>query len=649
MKLSIVTLNYNSSGHTIELLRSLAIQTDKEFDVFVLDNASQNVDELEHFVTDTGFNFIQNGANLGFAGGSDPGIKKAFEKGADWVLILNPDTQVGPDFISELKKNIAGKSGLIGLPLNEGMRTVYGGRISWLKPTLEHFEKPDGNAYVIGGALCVSKEAYEKIGPLNEKYFLYFEDAEYSLKARLAGLKVEYLKEPIIRHQVSAVTSKLGSPLLLRYHFRNALYFNRQNGPWWTKVLIWPWSWYLLAKEAFKILIGHEPDISEAIISGVKDFYDGRMGRIESPKIKKIRIGIECESIEGKNHQWGIGRIIMNLLKEISERPELAEKYQFVLYFKDRVPDFSFLSSPIFLKKTVPVPFFSGRLFPFYYYLFLPIKIWSESLDLMFWPNYMLPLIASGKNFVILTEDVYYEAHGKLPLRYRLAYSIFGGWTARSADKILAISETSKKELGKVYDIAPHRIIVDQLGVEVSSDAPAHEGNYLLAVGQGFPRRHFREILLAFERIAPEQPELKLILIGPDKYEQPTIAPLLVKINKNLGREAVIHHEYVSEEELVGYYKGARGVLYISDREAFGLPPMEAWRFGAPAILNDTAISHELFGEHAFLAKTADAEGVAAAMKELLTDTTKVQAIKEAGPEILAKYTWKKFCDRWLE
>ena len=87
-----------------------------------------------------------------------------------------------------------------------------------------------------------------------------------------------------------------------------------------------------------------------------------------------LRIGIECESIEGKNPMWGVGRMIMKLLEEISQHQELEKNFRFILYFKDTVPDFSFLDAPIFEKKITPVPFFKNRLFPIYYFSLLPIS-----------------------------------------------------------------------------------------------------------------------------------------------------------------------------------------------------------------------------------------------------------------------------------
>lgn len=365
-----------------------------------------------------------------------------------------------------------------------------------------------------------------------------------------------------------------------------------------------------------------------------------------------IKIGIECESIEGKNPTWGVGRMIMKLLEELSRRPELEKDFQFVLYFKDTIPDFPFLNAPVFEKKTVPVPFFKNRLFPIYYFALLPMKLWFEGLNVMFWPNYMLPIITFGKSLVMLTEDIYYETHeGKLPFRYRLAYGIFGWWTAKFATKILAISETSKKNVAKLYNIDPKRIAVDYPGIDFQKTGnwKMENGNYLLYVGQAFPRRHLKETILAFEKIASEFPNLKLIAVGPDKYEKPVISSLVSQINNNLRREAVIYKDYVKDSDLVELYAGARALVYVSDREAFGLPPMEVLSFGVPPIIADNELGHELFGEYAFYVVNAHPDSIAESMRKALTQTEKIQKIKTEGPEFVKKYNWGSFTDRFLE
>ena len=292
MNISIITVNYNSSGNTIKLLESLKNQTDKDFNVFVVDNNSEDVKKLMEYRTDeTNIVFVNNDKNLGFSGGNNVGIKKALGDGADWILLLNNDTWVENDFIHRLKANLEGKGGIMGLAINEGNpnashgqgRTVYAGKIQWLKPTLIHTPTSQvgyPQVYAIGGAMAIRKKVFEKIGFLDEKYFLYFEDADYSVRARKAGVPVEFAPEIRVYHSVSASTKKLGSPMLLRYHYRNALYFNFKNGPWYIKLLVWPWSWFVAVKQILKLAAGRNIEESKAILAGVVDFYKNNYGKL---------------------------------------------------------------------------------------------------------------------------------------------------------------------------------------------------------------------------------------------------------------------------------------------------------------------------------------------------------------------------------
>ncbi len=372
------------------------------------------------------------------------------------------------------------------------------------------------------------------------------------------------------------------------------------------------------------------------------------------------KIGIECEELE-KGGGWGIGRIVSKLLEEISHHPELGKEFRFILFFKNRIPALSYLNAPIF-KKRVVAPFFKGRLFPVYYLFLLPLRLWFEQPDLMFWPAYMLPFFTFTRSLSLMTEDVYHEAfNGKLPFKYRFFYMIFGTYSAKHATKLMAISETSKKNMAKLYKIDPDRIFVNHLGVDLKYDRIVNQtGNlpYILYIGQAFPRRHLKETILAFEKLVTEHSnilenvgmsELKLIAIGPDKYPELIIDSLASKVNGRLGREAVIHKNYVEDSELAKLYAGAKALVYVSDREAFGLPPMEALSFGVPPVIADNELGRELFGEYAFYVKNPDPDGIANGISQALTDSNKIQKIKNSGPEFVKKYNWKNFTDKFLE
>ena len=380
-----------------------------------------------------------------------------------------------------------------------------------------------------------------------------------------------------------------------------------------------------------------------------------------------IKIGIECENLEDPKSRWGIGKITLNLLKEFAKNPEWHKKYKLYLYFKSRVPDDEVLKNPIFVKRMLGFPSFN-----IFYHILMPLRAMVDRVDWMFFPAYQLPPLYFGKSVVVLTEDAYYEyKYGDLPFRYKLSYRIFTNWAAKFATKILSISQTSKKEVAKVYKINPDKIFVAYLGVDMEnhkSQITNHKqdqnpnflipNSYLLFVGQMFPRRHARETILAFEKLATEHSnilqnvgmsELKLIMVGPDKYKTPTIDPLIAKVNKQLGREAIVHKDYVSNEELTELYAGAKALVYVSDKEAFGLPPMEVLSFGVPPIVMDNELGHELFGEYAFYSKSGNVDDITDAIKLALTDTEKGQKIKNSGPEFVKKYNWKSFGNRFLK
>ena len=300
MRLSIVTVNYNNSDSTLKLLESLINQTNQDFQIIVIDNASEEADfnNLRQNVDNT--TLVRNNDNLGFSGGNNVGIKEALKNGAEWVVLLNNDTWAEDGFISSLKAKLTGLGGIVGLPLDEGGQIAYCGRVEWLKPTLKHayqLTSPDGKAiedprqsrdlpayqlYAIGGAVAIRKEVFEKIGFWDEKYFLYFEDADFSLRAKKAGIPVTIVPDVVIHHNTSSTTKKLGSSLLLRYHYRNALYFNLKNGPWYIKLAVWIWSFWIIKKQILKIMCRYKTEESHAILNGVFDFYHYRMGKIKT-------------------------------------------------------------------------------------------------------------------------------------------------------------------------------------------------------------------------------------------------------------------------------------------------------------------------------------------------------------------------------
>ncbi len=197
-KVFIVILNYNGKDVIKKCLASVFKIDYPNFEVVVVDNNSAD-GSLE--LAKTNFskaNFIKNETNLGFSAGNNVGIRFALERMADYVLLLNNDTEVEKDFLAKLievgKKNK--NFGLLSPVIFDQNKKIWfsGGRISWLRMKSFHKTKAVTKDYyesefITGCAMLARSEVFKKIGLLDEDYFLYWEDADFSARAGKSGFK----------------------------------------------------------------------------------------------------------------------------------------------------------------------------------------------------------------------------------------------------------------------------------------------------------------------------------------------------------------------------------------------------------------------------------------------------------------------------
>ena len=203
MTLACVTLTYNGADVTTRLLGSLDRQTDRDFGMIVVDNDSDLHDreQLGGFTAEMSLpvDVITSAENLGFSGGNNLGIRRALANGAEWVVLLNNDTEVEPDFVATLRETLRSHAGIVGLPMVESGTVVRAGRRRWLALSLDHHDAPDdaSDAYVVGGAMAIHRTVFERIGLLDDAYFLYFEDVDFSERARRApGSRARFRNVP---------------------------------------------------------------------------------------------------------------------------------------------------------------------------------------------------------------------------------------------------------------------------------------------------------------------------------------------------------------------------------------------------------------------------------------------------------------------
>lgn len=367
------------------------------------------------------------------------------------------------------------------------------------------------------------------------------------------------------------------------------------------------------------------------------------------------KVGIECHNLENK--RWGIGRHLAKLLEEIARREKetkLAAEFQFYLYFKERIPDDPFLQNPIFIKRVLKWRWPRRAFFNLFFHLLLPWAYRRDHLQVMFFPSFILPIFFRGKSLVVLTNDVHYEfTVGSLPWRYRWGYRLFSHWAARRATVLTTYTPYAKRAITQLFKIRPERIVVNQLGIDHRYFQPLPSGqkeNYLLSVGQAFPRRRGREIIEAFALLAPKFPTLHLVLVGPDKYQPPFLDALIFQINQRLGTERIFRYDYLSDDQkLLKLYQQARLFIYLSSSEALGLPPLEALAAGTSSLVKDNELNREIYQDYAFYARDeTDPEMIAADLEKALQDTVQTQKILAHCQAVIAPFSWSQHTENFL-
>lgn len=260
--ISVVIVHYNTDQDTRECLDSLAqIDTDDfTYNVILVDNGSKEPLELPQAVLQKRVEVVRSESNLGFTGGNNLGIKYALDNyNPDFLLLLNSDTYVKPNFLQELHLHARHfpQDGIINpkiyfakgrefhlesyLPEDLGHVIWYGGgSIDW--PNLLAFhrnvdemdrgqlETVRESEFATGCCALIRREVIEKIGLLDEQFFLYLEDVDLSVRARQAGYRLGFCPAAEVWHKNAGSSGGSGSPLQQYYMTRNRLLFGLKHG-----------------------------------------------------------------------------------------------------------------------------------------------------------------------------------------------------------------------------------------------------------------------------------------------------------------------------------------------------------------------------------------------------------------------------------
>ncbi|SPP99641.1 Glycosyl transferase, family 2 [Candidatus Sulfobium mesophilum] len=233
--ISVVIVNYNGLSHLQECLDSLRAQTFRDFETIFVDNAS--TDGSVEFVKNNfaELKVIRNEKNLGYGGGNNAGIRSAEGK---YIAILNNDTKVDPDWLGMLFAAAEKGEGIgmcaskilnyyrPGIIDNTGL-LLYKDGVARGRGRLERdtgqYDSEDEVFFPSGCAGLYRKGMLKEIGLLDEDFFLYVEDVDIGLRARLAGWRCVYVPRALVYHKYSATTEAY-SPLKAYLVERNRIW-----------------------------------------------------------------------------------------------------------------------------------------------------------------------------------------------------------------------------------------------------------------------------------------------------------------------------------------------------------------------------------------------------------------------------------------
>lgn len=253
-KIALVILNFNGLPYVLECLQSLKQSTinNQQLTIIIVDNAStdESVREIQNLKckmqkSNAKFKIvlIQNKKNLGFAGGNNVGIRYALKNQFDYIGLLNPDTIVEKKFLKPLLQLIKSdkKIGIVS-PVLKGKKrnkTVYalGAEFNPILGRTKHIhlnKKPIKKAeqeMVSGCCMLIKREVFEEIGLLDERFFLYFEDSDFCLRARKAGYRIYVEPKSVIFHKTSLSLGGLSLKKIKYNLWSNFLFINKQVKP----------------------------------------------------------------------------------------------------------------------------------------------------------------------------------------------------------------------------------------------------------------------------------------------------------------------------------------------------------------------------------------------------------------------------------
>ena len=239
----VITINYNSAIHTIEMVKSVMQSDYINIKIIIVDNNSEEEDYKKLYEISNKATIIRSKVNLGFSGGNNIGIRAAINENAKYIMIINNDTIIKKDTISEMINALNNKKADVICPkilnyYNHNVINYAGGELVNYKGGVkiyglgkndkESLNKEKIVTFAHGCCILTTTDIWKKVDFMDEKYFLYFEDVALSAKFKKFNKSIMYFPKAVVYHKESTSTNKFSDNY--QYYFcRNRLLYISEN------------------------------------------------------------------------------------------------------------------------------------------------------------------------------------------------------------------------------------------------------------------------------------------------------------------------------------------------------------------------------------------------------------------------------------
>ncbi len=295
----------------------------------------------------------------------------------------------------------------------------------------------------------------------------------------------------------------------------------------------------------------------------------------------------------------------------------------------------------------------SKSLLPFWTYFKLPREIKKDKPDVLFMPIQATPFFRKPKNIklVVTVHDLAFLLFPKhFTFKDRFLLNFHTKRAVQMADKIIAPSEATKKDIIKFYKVDESKIEVIYHGVETRHCLVSTTTNksYILFVGSIQPRKNISRLIEAFEILKNRRDEAvpRLYIAGAKGWLSDEIYG---KAKESKFSEEIIFKGSVSDNELDSLYKNASIFVMPSLYEGFGLPVLEAMSYGIPCVVSDNSSLREIAGDGALLVDAYNPNDIAEKINVLLGDKELRKNLSEKGIENAKRFSWIESAEKTLK